>query len=241
MKMAPLEDRFINVFLRIRIRNSFCLSISFVLSVFQGILIHAWLTHLHFPKPSRSHLDSMKHPFYQTACAVSENTKKKTQYFRQNKTYYNGNTNSYPNVLFSLVWQTRPQVQHRSFCIKINGHTDLWSCVLLVSQLTSSGRSSEKFQSTHTLRLFVFSIKAFTSTASSIKCPVLCSRTLPSPAQLYRFSVSPSPTIKRKREKHFQKLATQHARSSIISAEINPEDIYLNLTSTQVSENSSLA
>ena len=98
------------------------------------------------------------------------------------------------------------------------------------------------FQSTHTLRLFVFSIKAFTSTASSIKCPVLCSRILPSPAQLYRFSVSPSPTIKRKSgEKHFQKLATQHARSSIISAEINPEDIYLNLTSTQVSENSSLA
>lgn len=99
-------------------------------------------------------------------------------------------------MLFSLVWQTRPLVQHRSFCIKINGHTDLWSCVLLVSQLTSSGRSSEMFQSTHTLRLFVFSIKAFTSTASSIKCPVLCSRTLPSPAQLYRFSVSPSPTIK---------------------------------------------
>lgn len=77
MKMAPLEDRFINIFFRIRIRNSFCLSISFVLSVFQGILIHAWLTHLHFLKPSRNHLDSMKHPFYQTACAVSENTKKK--------------------------------------------------------------------------------------------------------------------------------------------------------------------
>ena len=37
-----------------------------------------------------------------------------------------------------------------------------------------------------TLRLLVFKIRALTSTGSSMKCPVLCCRTLPSPAQLYR-------------------------------------------------------
>ena len=76
---------------------------------------------------------------------------------------------------------------------------DLSACIALTLKVDNSfkrktiqGRTVYTLQ---TLRSLVFRIRAFTSTASSMKCPVLCWRTLPSPAQLYTWSVLLSPEL----------------------------------------------